>query len=126
MIRYSYNRQLTPPAPFVHVTLRCPSTGKEIANFPAQLDTAADRSVIPWTLVEEMGLAQLDILPIAGFGGHIESIPTFLVQLDIRQLQSHTVEVLGSRGEIFVLLGRDLLNHYNLVLDGPQLSLKMS
>jgi hypothetical protein len=29
MIRYAYSRQLAPPAPFVHVTLRCAETGKE-------------------------------------------------------------------------------------------------
>jgi hypothetical protein len=39
MIRYRYNRQLEPPAPFVHVSLRCPETGiapeKIVAVAPA-------------------------------------------------------------------------------------------
>jgi hypothetical protein len=42
MIRYRYNDQHDPPAPFVYVTLGCPTTGNRAANLPAQVDTAAD------------------------------------------------------------------------------------
>jgi hypothetical protein len=56
MIRYSYNRQIVPPAPFIHVTLRCVDTGREMSQVPAQLDIAADRSVLPGSCVEELAL----------------------------------------------------------------------
>jgi hypothetical protein len=69
--RYGYNQQVVPPAPFVHVTLRCPETGKEAADLPAQIDSTADRSVIPGKLVEELRLVPLDELRISGFGGQI-------------------------------------------------------
>jgi hypothetical protein len=32
MIRYSYNQQTTPPAPFVHVTLRPPERGIAVSD----------------------------------------------------------------------------------------------
>jgi hypothetical protein len=32
MIRYRYNDQVNPPAPFVNVSLRCPSTGAQVLN----------------------------------------------------------------------------------------------
>jgi len=44
MIRYRYAQQLSPPAPVVTVTLRCPTTGTQAVGLPAQLDTAADRT----------------------------------------------------------------------------------
>ena len=69
MTRYGYNQQVDPPAPFVHVTLRCRETGTELADLPAQLDTAADRTVIPGKLVKQLGLVPLDELPVAGFRG---------------------------------------------------------
>ena len=69
MIRYSYNRQVVPPAPFIHVTRRCVETGQEIPRSPAQLDIAADRTVLPGSYVEELGLVPLDELPIGTFGG---------------------------------------------------------
>jgi hypothetical protein len=50
MIRYAYNRQVEPPAPFVHVTLRRPGQDQASEELPAQIDTAADRTVIPGSL----------------------------------------------------------------------------
>jgi hypothetical protein len=106
-MRYNYNRQLTPPAP------------------AAQLDTAADRSVVPWSIVEALRLPQLDELPALGFGGHLASVPTFLVELTVRSLMPVIVEAFASREEPYVLLGRDVLNHFRVVLDGPNLVLEM-
>jgi len=67
-MRYNYNRQLTPPAPFVHVRAAAPASGKAVEQIAAQLDSAADRSVIPWSVVEALQLPQLDELPALGFG----------------------------------------------------------
>jgi hypothetical protein len=86
MIRYAYNRQVEPPAPFVHVSLRCADTGQAVSNLPAQIDTAADRTVIPGYLVERLGLVPLDELPVAGFGAQVFLIPTYYVELTIRGL----------------------------------------
>jgi hypothetical protein len=36
------------------------------------------------------------------------------------------LEVAASDGEIYALLGRDLLNHYRVVLDGPNLILEIA
>jgi predicted aspartyl protease len=125
VIRYSYNQQVSPPAPFVHVTLRCHETGKEAANLPGQLDTAADRTVIPGHLVEALGLLRLDELPVSGFGGQVFLIPTYRVELALHDLEAVMVEVLAHPEEPFILLGRDVLNRYRIVLDGPRLALEI-
>jgi hypothetical protein len=124
-MRYNYNRQLTPPAPFVHVRAAAPASGKAVEQIAAQLDSAADRSVIPWSVVEALQLPQLDELPALGFGGHLVSVPTFLVQLTVRSCTPITVEAFASREEPYVLLGRDVLNHFRVLLDGPNLVLEM-
>lgn len=69
MIRYTYNRQIEPPAPFVHVSLRRAGGASSLDDLPAQIDTAADRTVIPGGLVARLALVPLDELPVAGFGG---------------------------------------------------------
>lgn len=123
--RYSYNQQLTPAAPFVHVTLRRPIGGVPLTEIPAQLDSGADISVLPWSVVESLGLAQLDQLSIMGFGGHVTLVPVFLVGLGIRQLDPFVIRVLGIRDEPYLLLGRDVLNRYRLLLDGPGQTLQI-
>jgi hypothetical protein len=125
MIRYRYNTQVNPPVPFVHVTLRCTETGQELADFPAQLDIAADRTVIPGKLVAHLQLAPLDELPVSGFGGQVFYLPTYLVELSIRSLQTFSLEVISHPEEPFILLGRDVLNCHRIVLDGPRLSVQV-
>jgi hypothetical protein len=124
-MRYNYNRQLTPPAPFVHVRAVAPVSGSAVEQIAAQLDTAADRSVVPWSIVEALRLPQLDELPALGFGGHLVTVPTFLVERTVRSLMPVIVEAFASREEPYVLLGRDVLNHFRVVLDGPNLVLEM-
>jgi predicted aspartyl protease len=125
MIRYAYNRQLTPPAPFVHVTLRCIETGHFREAVPAQLDTAADRTVIPGSLISELGLVPIDELPIIGFGGQLLHVRTYLIELTIRDLVPVQVEAVGHSDEPYVLLGRDVLNQHLITLDGPHLAVEV-
>lgn len=124
--RYQYiPMDVRPPAPFVHVTLRPPVGDGEIAYFPAQLDTGADRTVIPRRVVESLGLVQLDEIRVGGFGGSLFTVPTFAVRLELRLFPAITIEAAASRDETWVLLGRDVLNRYRFVLDGPQLTVEV-
>jgi hypothetical protein len=125
MIRYGYNQQVQPPAPFVHVTIRCPETGANAADVPAQLDCAADRTVIPGKVVVDLGLVPLDEVPIGGFGGQVFVLRTYRVELGIRGLQPHLIEVIAHDEEPVVLLGRDVLNRHNIALLGPSQKLEI-
>jgi hypothetical protein len=125
MIRYAYNRQVEPPAPFVHVALRRPDGASALDDLPAQIDTAADRTVIPGGLVARLGLVPLDELPVTAFGGQVLLVPTYFVEVIIRGQPPRPVEVLAHEGETHVLLGRDVLNHHRLLLDGPGLTLEI-
>ena len=82
-------------------------------------------TVIPWRIVDELQLLQHDEIETLGFDGHIASVTSFLVQLQVHDLEPVAVEVLASRDEPYVLLGRDVLNARRLVLDGPRLVLEI-
>lgn len=125
MIRYRYLMQMQPPAPFVRVTLRNPQTGVELQDVPAQLDTAADRTLLPDDLVRALSLPQIRTIPIGVMGGIVRSMPTYPVQVTLHNLAPQTLEVVSHSAEEWVLLGRDFLNAYRIVFDGPQLSLEI-
>jgi hypothetical protein len=125
MIRYAYNRQVDPPAPFVHVSLRRPDGNAALEDLPAQIDTAADRTVIPGALVGRLGLVPLDELAVAGFGGQVLLAATYVVDIALRGQPPRPIEVLAHEAEPHVLLGRDILNHHRLLLDGPGLVLEI-
>jgi hypothetical protein len=119
MIRYNYNRQVNPPAPFVHVHLSAPLSGSRGLELPAQIDTGADVTVVPESVVKLLALVQLDEKVVAGFGGLRSIVPTYLLRLHIESESDFLVEVLTSGGETHVLLGRDVINRFRVRLDGP-------
>jgi len=125
VIRYNYQTQLTPPAPFVYVTLRNPVTGALQRDVPAQLDIAADRTLLPDAVTKALALPPIGTIAIGGVGGIVQSMPSYPVEVTIHTLPPVNVEVVASPGESWVLLGRDILNTRRIVLDGAQLVLEI-
>ena len=106
-VRYQYNRQVSPPAPFLQVTVSRPSETSALANrVPAQIDTAADFTIIPESLVETLQLVPLDQITVQGFDGHLSVVSTYLVRMSIHDFDPVIVRVLSSRYEPFILLPR--------------------
>lgn len=120
MIRYRYVDHLHPPAPFVNVSLRCVSSGIQLDHQPALVDTAADRTVLPGGIVTALGLMADGRASFQGFGGDIVELPLFLVELRLHDLAPLEVRVTRGEHEPFILLGRDVVNAYRIILDGPQ------
>ena len=125
MIRYIYATELTPPAPFVKISLRNPATGQTHSNLPAQLDTAADRTVIPASLVELLDLHQVSTTLASGLGGATYQLAVYIALLEVHDRPAIPVQVLAHPAESWVLLGRDVLNAFRLTLDGPNLALEI-
>jgi hypothetical protein len=125
MIRYRYVADFTPPAPFVQVSVRCPTTDRQIQAVPAQIDPGADRTVLPQDLEKSLNLLEGGFLLFQGFGSQVMELPFYLATISIHDLQPVAVTaVLGER-EPFILLGCDVLNAHRLVLDGPNLALEI-
>ncbi|MBX9680532.1 MAG: hypothetical protein K2X38_17380 [Gemmataceae bacterium] len=125
MIRVTYNSQKQPPAPFVLVTLANPLSGNSIVNVPAQIDTAADRTLLPLALLYSLSLEPVDDLLIGGVGGTIERMPVFLVSIGVLNLPPKNLCVVAHPDEQWALLGRDVLNGIRIVLDGPKLTIEI-
>src|SRR5260370_37991492 len=57
------------PRPLRQGQLAEPSKRGRTARLPAQLDTAADRTVLPAALVSTLNLPQVGVMAFGGFGG---------------------------------------------------------
>jgi len=124
MIRYRYAAHMSPPAPFVNITLICPATGAT-TTVSAQVDPGADRTVLPGALVASLGLVEDGRLAFQGFAGAVVELPIFLIELQIESLAPVAVRAALGEDEPWVLLGRDVLNSHRLILDGPNLVLEI-
>jgi hypothetical protein len=125
MIRYAFLTQLNPPAPFVNIVVRNPANGDELRDIPAQMDTAADRTIVPEALVKDLGLAQVGTIKLGGFGGASYTLAVYAILLGLHGLPLRPLKVAAHTEEPWVLLGRDFLNSYRILLDGPQLTLEI-
>jgi hypothetical protein len=84
------------------------------------VDTGSDITLLPRTAVEQLGVSVLagQQYELMGFDGSKSLAP--VVILDLLFLQR------GFRGQYLLIeaergiLGRDILNHVSLLLDGPQ------
>ena len=125
MITFRYLTEFEPPAPFVSVTVGHPAAERATNLIPARVDSAADRTVIPLSVAEGLQLEPVDERQFEGVGGHVEPMPIYLVSMTIRGFGPHPLAVAAHRAEPVILLGRDVLNHYRIVLDGPNQTLEI-
>lgn len=111
-----------PPAPLARVTLRALNNGKAVTDVPMLIDSGADVTLIPETVVNELRL-DLDLnvsYELSGFDGHksvAKSVQLALVFLGLT-FRGRFLVVNSQSG----ILGRNVLNHFALLLEGPRLS----
>jgi hypothetical protein len=106
MIRYIYNNQKSPPAPFVYVLLANPDGTKRLEQIPAQLDTGADQTVVPLELAVQLELVPIREKRVGGLCGEISALTSFLAQLAIheppfRALGGGSWAKVGGEGPVF-------------------------
>jgi len=108
-----------PPAPVAAVTLRDPAAGAQVADVPLLLDTGADITLLPREAVARLGTSPLaDIrYDLTGFDGSESSASVVVLDMILlnRAFRGRYLLIEAEQG----ILGRDVLNHLSLVLDGP-------
>ncbi len=109
-----------PPAPVARIILRSSETGTTSAELPAVLDTGADVTLLPQAAAAEIGVS---VEPgagyeLAGFDGNVSRARS--TKLDLILLD----KVIRGRfllwDQDYGILGRDTLNLFSLLLDGPR------
>jgi hypothetical protein len=118
-----YNRNVEPPAAFVDVTVEHPTTKQQLL-FPAKLDTGADLSAIPASAIVQLRLLPARIIPVAGYSSDAVAVATYALALNVANARFR-IEVIAIN-EPYVLLGRDVLNHFYTRLNGPDLTFDLS
>jgi Aspartyl protease len=109
-----------PPAPVARVVLRHPQSGATVSDVAVLLDTGADVTLLPRTAVERLGVPLLpdQRYELLGFDGSKSFAPVVLLDLLFlrRAFRGRYLLIEAERG----ILGRDILNHVILLLDGPR------
>lgn len=116
------SEKFAPPAPLARVELRCPETGGALPNVPMLLDWGADVTLIPQAAATRIGASVLAGIgyELVGFDGTPSVAPA--VQVDLRFLRRTFKGRFLLLNQEWGIVGRDILNHLVLLLDGPGLT----
>jgi predicted aspartyl protease len=121
---WPYDQSVHPPAPFLDIVLHHPANPQVIQSFLAKVDTGADISAIPLSIVDEFNLSRASTIPVEGYDGQLSTVPTYAIGLYIADTYLGRLEVI-SIPKTYVLLSRDVLNRFYIRLNGPDLTFHM-
>lgn len=111
-----------PPAPLARVTLRAIQNGHTVTDVPMLIDSGSDLTLVPEPSVTELGveLVSSQQVELKGFDEEVSIANS--VEIDLAFLG------LVFRGRLPVInspigiLGRNVLNRFKILLDGPRLN----
>lgn len=110
-----------PPAPVAYVTLRNSETGVKWSNVPMQLDSGADITLVPHSVISQLDLtiAPNTTYELAGFDGTVSTASMVRLELIFcqRTFRGQFLLIEQSWG----ILGRNVLNNVSLLFNGPKL-----
>ncbi len=116
---YAYLDTYHPPMPALEIRLGYP--GKELAIGPltAIVDTGADGTLMPQSLIDEIEAPLVDDVRVRSPWGKWRYLQLFTVDVGIETLCLSAIEVVGDDLGDEIILGRNILNQLRLLLDGP-------
>ena len=117
--RFPYSPVKQIPVPAVICDLQNPAGTITVSPVSAHLDTCADMTIVPLAFLQQLAVVPYRQLPAKGFGGTPYTLDVYQIRLVIPNVGTFRLDVLGHSDESFVLIGRDILNHFRITFDGP-------
>ncbi len=121
----SYDHTFDPPAPFLQIIVASVMGPEQHEIVPALLDTGSDITAVPAKLADSLHLQAIGRLRLEDVEAKTTHVLTYAVRLTAADLTISHLEVILT-GLDFVVLGRDVLNDFYLLLDGPELMFDLS
>ncbi len=109
-----------PSMPALSLRLGYPDEALSFGPVVAIVDTGADGSLVPQSLLDQLGAPIVDSKRIRSHWGEWRQVLMFSVDISIDDLRLPSIEVVGDEQGSEIVLGRNVLNRLSLLLDGPR------
>lgn len=94
-------------------------------SLSALIDTGADLTAIPGTAVKRLRLFSVGRIEVEDVHAYVETVDIYTVRLSIADLPVREMEIVSTE-QSFIILGRDWLEDYYLLLNGPEQTFLLS
>lgn len=121
---YPYDDAFSPPAPVLGLRVSSPLVPSPTV-VRGLVDSGADMTALPGPVVVSLKLGQVDLVLASGFEGRLVERPAYAALVALEDAEPQIIRVI-SWDEDYALVGRDIINHWRVILDGPKGTLEVS
>jgi len=120
----AYDTSTQPPAPFIEFDVVSPRDSTQQRPAQGLLDTGAEVSVLPVEILTALQIPKASSMSVESWDGSPTFVTTHIVTLGIADAHLDSIEVVATPIP-YAILGRDVLNHFILTLNGKDLSFEL-
>ncbi len=121
---YDYDNDYNPAMPVVDIEIGRAMADASLA-LKAVVDSGADATIIPVHSLEEIRARRSRKMWLRGSAGGRVLVDLYQVSLQLGPFAQMFLEVVGSTQNDEVIVGRDVLNHLTVTLNGPAHSVEV-
>lgn len=115
---YQYDGDYNPAMPVVDIEIGRAMDAASLA-LKALVDSGADATIIPINSLQEIRARRSRKMWLRGTAGGRILVDLYQISLRLGPFSQALLEVVGSAQNDEVIVGRDVLNHLKVILDGP-------
>ena len=118
LFTYNYNSDYHPAMPMVEVSIGLPMTDTAI-DVRGIVDSGADATIIPVRHLLEIGARRSRKAIMRGVAGGEALVDLYAVAIRLGPYRQGFVEAVADTSGDETIIGRDILNHLSVMLNGP-------
>ncbi len=116
-----YLQEIFPPKPVLDVMLSTPGLDNWSGSFSAIVDSGADFTIIPLALIKPLYAPVIRPAVLSSQWRDKHTVYIYKVDIRVGEIILPAVDVAGDPFSDEILLGRNVLNQFDLRLEGPAL-----
>lgn len=122
---YDYSAEYQPPIPMVDLAVGVPLS-ETIIELQAIVDSGADATMVPVHYLQEVGAQPTRKAIMRGVSGKGTLVDLYAVGIRLGPYRQGYIEVIGVPDGEETIIGRDLINHLSVTLNGPAVVVELN
>ena len=109
----------SPPAPVLPIEISAPGHAQSGRTVIALIDSGADATLVPIDVLEEIGARPIGYATLIGLGSESWLAEVYIINVCAGPHILYAIRALAMPTGSGSVLGRDVLNHLTITLNGP-------